>query len=250
MTPRGRAKIVSEADAGAVLSAYVHCRTAAVAVTKQWRFNSMNDRLLRLGGSALVAGSFLLVAVDLVLRFNNGDIAHSNPINIAARVVAIPAGLLLIVGLPAAVAVAARRSLVLSVLGLLLITLSVLIYDSAVALLDAVVLPYLASQHISLSHPPGPMFLVFVGGGFAQITGTILLGIAMFKGRAFAPVAGALLVASGVIMAATVAPLAEWLDSIATVAMMAGLGLAGAQLAGIGPRPVVAPGGGPATVGA
>jgi hypothetical protein len=84
----------------------------------------MNGRLWRLGGAALVGGSVLLAAVEVVLRLTGGADGDdpTNPVNIAAHGVGMLAGLLLIVGLPSLIAALGTRAPSLSVAGFVLLT--------------------------------------------------------------------------------------------------------------------------------
>jgi hypothetical protein len=195
----------------------------------------MNGRLWRLGGAALVGGSVLLAAVEVVLRLTGGADGDdpTNPVNIAAHGVGMLAGLLLIVGLPTLIAALGTRAPWLSVAGFVLLTAAILVYEIAIGLLDTVVLPYLAANHLNPTQPPAAMFPFFMGGGFAQIIGNVLLGISILRTGLFSRISGILLIAAGVILLVTLAPLPEWVDTISALAMLSGLGLVGAQLAGI-----------------
>ncbi len=199
----------------------------------------MSQRINQLGGAALVAGSVILAAVEVVLRLSDGADGSNpeNPANIAAHLVGMLAGLLLIVGLPVLVGALAPRAPVLSVAGFVLVTLSILVYEIALGLLDAIVLPYLAASHLNPSHPPAAMFPFFMGGGFAEIIGNVLLGIAILRTGLFSRVAGYLLIAAGAVMLITLAPIPEWVDTISALAMLSALGITGAQLAGFASAP-------------
>lgn len=195
----------------------------------------MNVWLFRLGGVALIAGSVLLAGADLVLRFNGGADGDNpaDPVNIAGHGIGMLAGLLLIVGLPALLGALAPRARVLSVAGFVLVTISILVYKIAIGLLDTVVLPYLAANHFNTNHPPAAMFPFFIGAGFAEIIGNVLLGVAILRTGVFSRISAVLLIASGAILLVTLAPLPEWVDSISELAMLAGLAIVGAQLTGM-----------------
>lgn len=197
----------------------------------------MEKRLLRLGGATVLVASLLLVVVALV-EVIYGD-NWTNSVNIAAHAIAMPAGLLLIVGLPALVAAMASRAPLLSAIGFTIFTLSVLVYDFNVAWFDSAVLPYLIAHHIDFTHtagsdPPMGMLATVLVGGFAEIIGSILLGVAILRSGAFSRVAAILLIAGGAVHLATSLPLfPEWLDTVTEIAMLAGLAIAGWQLAGL-----------------
>lgn len=199
----------------------------------------MSQRIKQLGGAALIGGSVMLAAVDVVLRLADGADGSNpeNPANITAHLVGMLAGLLLIVGLPALVGALAPRAPVVSVVGFVLVTLSILVYEIALGLLDAIVLPYLAANHLMPSHPPAAMFPFFMGGGFAEIIGNVLLGIAILRTGALSRIAGYLLIAAGAIMLTTLAPIPEWVDTISALAMLSALGITGAQLTGFASTP-------------
>lgn len=195
----------------------------------------MNGSLSRLGGAALVAGSVLLAGTNLLLRFNGGsDGDNPNlPVNIAGHGIGMLAGLLVILGLPALVAALSARSRALSVAGFVLVTVSILVYQVAFGLVDAVVLPYLAANHFNADQPPAAMFPFFMGAGFAEIIGTILLGVTILRSGVFSRISAVLLIAAGTILLVTLAPLPEWVDTISALAMLGGLGIAGAQMVGM-----------------
>lgn len=199
----------------------------------------MSERIRQFAGTALIGGSVMLAAVDVVLRLADGADGSNpgNPVNIAAHLVGMLAGLLLVVGLPVLAGALAQRAPVVSVVGFVLVTLSILVYEIALGLLDAIVLPYLAANHLTPSHPPAAMFPFFMGGGFAEIIGNLLLGIAILRTGVFSRVAGVLLIAAAAILLITLAPLPEWLDTISALAMLSALCITGAQLAGFAPAP-------------
>ncbi len=196
---------------------------------------AMSQPIRQLGGAALIGGSVMLAAVEVVLRLADGADGSNpeNPANIAAHLVGMLAGLLLVVGLPVLAGALSSRAPVLSVVGFVLVTLSILVYEIALGLLDAIVLPYLAANHLTPSHPPAAMFPFFMGGGFAEIIGNLLLGIAILRTGAFSRIAGYLLIAAAAIMLTTLAPLPEWIDTITALAMLSAFCITGAELAGL-----------------
>jgi hypothetical protein len=208
----------------------------------------MEKRLLRLGGVTVLVASAVLAIVDVVEAVYGDN--WTNPANITAHAIAMPAGWLLVVGLPALVAAMASRAALLSAIGVALFTLSVLAYEVATGMFDSLVLPWLVAQHFAGVSAEGafvgsqvPMgFVAFILAGFVgKIIGSILLGVAILRSGAFSRVAAILLIA-GAAVSPTIDPLRlpEWLDAVTGIAMLGGLAIAGWQLAGFSYKRAVA----------
>jgi hypothetical protein len=198
----------------------------------------MEKRLLRLGGATVLVASAVLAIITVVGIVYGGN--ATNPVNIAAHAIAMPAALLLVVGLPALVAAMASRAALLSAIGFALFAFSVLVYQFATAMFDAFILPWLVAQHFEgvsakgafVGQMPTGFVAVILTAGFALIIGSILLGVAILRSGAFSRVAAILLIAGGAISLPV--PPIGWLVSLG------GLAIAGWQLAGFSYKRAVA----------
>ncbi len=193
----------------------------------------MNDRLARVGGAALLAGSAFSIVLAIILGIGDANVDYTNPMNIAARWVSLPASLLLVYGLPALTDRLSGRARVLALLGSAGVALSFLIYGFAFGIIDGIVLPYLASLHFDTSHPPAQMFIVIMAGGLSELIGGILLGLAALRSGAVPRPAGALILAAGLLMATTIAPVPEWIDTVASISLLLGLAISAFSLLGL-----------------
>lgn len=190
----------------------------------------MFDRLSRIGGAALLAGSAGLIVVTLVLQVGNGEHDWANPMNMAAQWASMPLSLLIVFGLPALVTRLSGRAPVLALLGSAGVAVGLLVYAFAIALIDAAVLPWLVSRHVDVAQAPPGMLVAMLVGGLGVIVGGILLGIAALRSAAVPRVAGVLILGSGIGYAAGIAPISGWVGTLAVVALLAGLAVCGFQL--------------------
>lgn len=197
----------------------------------------MFDRLSRIGGAALLAGSAGLIAVTLVLQVWNGEHDWANPVNMAAQWASMPLSLLIVFGLPAVVARLSGRAPVLALLGSAGVAVGLLVYSFAIALIDAAVLPWLVSRQVDVAQAPPGMLVALLVGGLAVIVGGVVFGIAALRSAAVPRVAGVLILVSGIAYAAGIAPISGWVGTLAVVALLAGLGVCGFHLVRTSDRP-------------
>lgn len=207
-------------------------------------FPLSDDRLSRLGAASLVVGCALGAVLAPVIQVTEAPwpASSTNPVALVARATSTLAGLLLVLGLPVLAGRLGRHSPWLAVAGLVTTMISIVVYDVFKGLLNAALIPYLVAKGIDLwedvsqAQPIGLLIMLLLGG-VAQLLGGLLLGIAAFRSHAVSRLAAGLMIGSSVLFLGTSGPpdgpLKEWADLGSTLALMAGLGLAGLELLGI-----------------
>ena len=178
---------------------------------------------------------------------------NTNPVALGARGLSTVAGVLVLIGLPVLAARFANRSAWLAVLGLVAISIDILVYDVFKGLLEATLSPYLAANNVGLwrdmstidpvhasAAQPLALLILLLLGGVCQLSGGLMFGLAALRSHAVSRLAAGLLIGSSVLFLGAFGPpdgpLGDWPDLASTLALLAGLGLAGVELLGVRPR--------------
>jgi hypothetical protein len=115
-----------------------------------------------------------------------------------------------VIGLPGMYLRQAGRAGVLGFVGFILLFFALLLGGAAFAMLQIIVLPYLAQKAAQLIGPnngPAALFLFFIATGLILSIGAILLGIATTRARVFPRWTGILLLVAGIVSLLTIPPL-------------------------------------------
>jgi hypothetical protein len=222
-------------------------------------FPLSDDRLSRVCAASLVGGCAVGAVLALVIHLTEAPWPDSttNPVNLVARGLSTPAGLLLVIGLPLLAVRFGRQSPWLAGAGLVTTMITIVVYHVFKGLFSAAVTPYLVAKgvevwqdmskldpgHVSQAQPVG-LLILFLLAGFAQLFGGILLGVAALRSHAVSRLAAGLMIGSSVLFLGAFGPpdgpLGEWPDLASTLALMAGLGLSGLELLGFQGKPAEA----------
>lgn len=195
----------------------------------------MTRSLMRTGGALLLVYALAGIVLDIVESILPADRPTTNPSVIATGWADIGFSVLVLIGIVVLGGVVASRSFVLGLLGTGLLMIAFLAYGVILGFERAVDSPYLVTHNVDLSSgPPLGMILVLIVGGVSKMIGAVLLGIAMFRTRTFSPAVPVLFIAASAIFASGLIPkVPEAVDVVSGVIFLVGLGIAGAQLAGV-----------------
>lgn len=169
------------------------------------RKGKMSPKTVRWGGWILLLGAAISIVGDVLSLIIPGPAGFSGPSSNIVSAVNIIAGVLLLLGLPAAYVVHSKQLGILGLIGCIALWLTALLYDIVLGVIT--IIAVLSFSAASLAGPPPPaLFALIIGGTVLEVIGGVLFGIRIIQTRTYAVVIGWLLIV-GVLVGAVGFPL-------------------------------------------
>ena len=165
----------------------------------------MSPKMIRWGGWVLLVGGAISLVATVLTLVIPGPAGFSGPPSNVVSVINLIAGVLLLLGLPAAYLAHSKLLGTLGLIGCIALWLTALLFDVVLGVIAIIVVS--SSNAVSLAGPPPPpLFALFIVGTLLELIGGVLLGIRIIQTRVYASLTGWLLIV-GVVLSAVGFPL-------------------------------------------
>lgn len=185
--------------------------------------------LYRLSSASLILGCVLLVVGDLI-RIAAGT-APTDPLLASGWFIQAIGAMLAALGLPATCLRQTSRPSVMSLVGVVGISLFLFVFLFG-GLVHALVVPELAKRAPDLAVRPKGVGLAFLAGSLFLLIGSLSLGVATIRAGVLSRWVGILLIVGGIGVGVG-HPLGKHVEDVGLVVLVAALGLAGLSLTSI-----------------
>jgi hypothetical protein len=197
------------------------------------RKDKMSLKMVRWGGWILLLGGVISLVATVLGFVIPGPAGFSGPPSNAVSVINLIAGVLLLLGLPAAYAAQSKQMGTLGLIGCIALWLTALLFDVVLGVIGIIVVS--SSNAASLAGPPPPaLFALFIVGTLLELIGGVLFGLRIIQTHVFANAIGWLLIIA-VVLGAIGFPLQGTMSIIvqtaSTVVLFVALGWLGYAVA-------------------